>query len=215
MRNEGMSLPCPSFPCETQKTGETSVPSVSQNPCPVTRYASSTGNVLWHSGCDGQRPGVRRREKMASRTARSGWPHGLPHGRLAGRWRVRHSLRRQRDRLDRPFMHGSVPNHRWFSIPKHAQSSTFPICMEGLIRFPLAGSVVRDRAETFRISPPNTDMRKVGPGAYRVLRRPKKRCKQAVLARRLPIPDGYAADQMGKVEQRNPLQKPGGDDADV
>jgi len=78
--------------------------------------------------------------------------------------------------------------------------STFPICMEGLIRFPLAGSVVRDHAETFRISPPNTDMRKVGPGAYRVLRRPKKRCKQAVLARRLPIPDGYAADQMGKVE---------------
>jgi len=72
--------------------------------------------------------------------------------------------------------------------------------MEGLIRFPLAGSVVRDRAETFRISPLNTDMRKVGPGAYRVLRRPKKRCRQAVLARRLPIPDGYAADQMGKVE---------------
>jgi len=81
-------------------------------------------------------------------------------------------------------------------------SSTFPICMEGLIRFPLAGSVVRDRAETFRISPLNTDMRKVGPGAYRVLRRPKKRCRQAVLARRLPIPDGYAADQMGKVELR-------------
>jgi len=72
--------------------------------------------------------------------------------------------------------------------------------MEGPIRFPLAGSVVRDRAETFRISPPNTDMRKVGPGAYRVLRRPKKRCRQAVLARRLPIPGWYAADQMGKVE---------------
>jgi len=88
------------------------------------------------------------------------------------------------------------------SLSSGPVSSTFPICMEGPIRFPLAGSVVRDHAETFRISPPNTEIRKGGPGAYSVRRRPKKRCKQAVLARRLPIPGWYAADQMGKVEVR-------------
>ena len=85
-------------------------------------------------------------------------------------------------------------------LTKHALISTFPICMEGQIRFPLAGSAVGDRAETFRISPPNTDVRKVGPGACDVLWRPKKGCRQAILARRLPTPGWHATDQVGKVE---------------
>ena len=88
------------------------------------------------------------------------------------------------------------------SIPKHALSSTFPICLEGPIRFPLTGSAVRDRAETFHLSLPDTDMRKVGPGECGILRRPEKCCREAVLAQRLPTSGWYAADQMGKVELR-------------
>ncbi len=50
-------------------------------------------------------------------------------------------------------------------------SSTFPIRMEGPIRFSLAWSAVPNSAETFRILSPDTDMRKVEPGECGALRR--------------------------------------------
>ncbi len=64
----------------------------------------------------------------------------------------------------------------------------FPHLHGGPIGFPLAGSAVLDSAETFRISPLDANTRKVESGVRGVLRWPKKRCGQAVLACRPPIP---------------------------
>ncbi len=88
------------------------------------------------------------------------------------------------------------------TFTKHALSSTFPIRMEGPIWFSLARSAVPNSAETFRLSSPDTDMRKVEPGECSALRR-RGETFWAHRSRSATANSGpYAADQMGKVELR-------------
>ncbi len=97
------------------------------------------------------------------------------------------------------------PMRSGYRIPQTTVSSTFPFAWRSRSGFPMPDQQIALVRRFFVFRPPDTDMRKVGSGACGGLGRPEKRCRSAVLARRLPTPRWYAADQMGKVEISVPV----------